>query len=251
MKNFRESILALITETSANLPSDVRCSIADAIEREEPKSQAGLAMSTISVNIDMAVDNISPICQDTGMPTFFIHTPSGVDQLQMKRDIEHAIEEASKTGKLRPNAVDAFTGKNSGNNLGFHFPVIHFEPWDKNEIEVKLILKGGGCENKNIQYSLPAEIPGLGSASRDLDGVRKCLLHAVFQAQGQGCSPGYIGVGVGGDRTSGFDLAKQQLLRRIDDRNHDSTGNAALGAAGESQFAAPLQTAPASGRADP
>ncbi len=110
MKNFRESILALITETSANLPSDVRCSIADAIEREDPKSQAGLAMSTISVNIDMAVDNISPICQDTGMPTFFIHTPSGVDQLQMKRDIEHAIEEASKTGKLRPNAVDAFTG---------------------------------------------------------------------------------------------------------------------------------------------
>ena len=222
MKNFRESILALITETSANLPSDVRCSIADAIDREDPNSQAGLAMSTISVNIDMAVDNISPICQDTGMPTFFIHTPQGVDQLQMKRDIEDAIVEASVTGKLRPNAVDAFTGKNSGNNLGFHFPVIHFEPWDKEEIEVKLILKGGGCENKNIQYSLPAEIPGLGSASRDLDGVRKCLLHAVFQAQGQGCSPGFIGVGVGGDRTSGFDLAKQQLLRRIDDRNPDS-----------------------------
>ena len=222
MKNFRESILALITETSANLPSDVRSSIADAIERVDPDSQAGLAMSTISVNIDMAVDNISPICQDTGMPTFFIHTPQGADQLQMKRDILLAIEEASKTGKLRPNAVDALTGKNSGNNLGFHFPVIHFEPWEKDEIEVKLILKGGGCENKNIQYSLPAEIPGLGSASRDLDGVRKCLLHAVFQAQGQGCSPGFIGVGVGGDRTSGFDLAKQQLLRRIDDRNPDN-----------------------------
>ena len=88
MKNFKESILALITETSANLPSDVRRSIAEAIEKEDPKSQAGLAMSTISVNIDMAVDNISPICQDTGMPTFFVHTPKGVDQLQMKREIE-------------------------------------------------------------------------------------------------------------------------------------------------------------------
>ncbi|MCX6179409.1 MAG: fumarate hydratase [Chlorobiales bacterium] len=222
MKNFRESIITLITETSANLPSDVRCSIVKAIEMEDPKSQAGLAMSTISVNIDMAVDNISPICQDTGMPSFFIHTPQGVDQLQMKREIEEAIAEASVTGKLRPNAVDAFTGKNSGNNLGFHFPVIHFEPWEKEEIEVKLILKGGGCENKNIQYSLPMEIPGLGSASRDLDGVRKCMLHAVYQAQGQGCSPGFIGVGIGGDRTSGFELAKKQLFRRIDDRNPDT-----------------------------
>ncbi len=222
MKNFKESILALITETSVNLPSDVRCSLAKAIAKEDPESQAGLAMSTISVNIDMAVDNVSPICQDTGMPTFFIHTPQGVDQLQMKRDISEAIEEASRTGKLRPNAVDAITGKNSGNNLGFHFPVIHFEPWDKDEIEVKLILKGGGCENKNIQYSLPAEIQGLGSASRDLDGVRKCMLHAVYQAQGQGCSPGFIGVGIGGDRTSGFELAKKQLFRRIDDRNTDT-----------------------------
>jgi fumarate hydratase class I len=222
MKHFRESILALITETSANLPSDVRCTIAKAIAEEDPNSQAGLAMSTIAVNIDMAVDNISPICQDTGMPTFFIHTPRGADQLLMKKEIKEAIVEASRTGKLRPNAVDALSGKNSGNNLGDHFPVIHFEPWEKDEIEVKLILKGGGCENKNIQYSLPMEIPGLGSASRDIDGVRKCLLHAVYQAQGQGCSPGFIGVGIGGDRTSGFELAKKQLFRRIDDQNPDS-----------------------------
>ncbi|NTW56011.1 MAG: fumarate hydratase [Chlorobiaceae bacterium] len=222
MKNFRDSIIALITETSANLPSDVRAALSDAISNEDPSSQAGLAMSAISVNIDMAVDNVSPVCQDTGMPTFFIHAPSGVDQLQMKKDIQEAVAEVSKSGKLRPNAVDAITGKNSGNNLGEHFPVIHFEPWAENAVEVRLILKGGGCENKNMQYSLPAEIPGLGRASRDIDGVRKCLLHAVFQAQGQGCSPGFIGVGIGGDRTSGFELAKKQLFRRIDDRNPDA-----------------------------
>lgn len=221
MKHFRDSILALLTETSANLPSDVRSALAEAITGEDPKSQAGLAMSAISVNIDMAVDNVSPVCQDTGMPTFFIHTPAGTDLLQMKNDIQAAVAEVSKTGKLRPNAVDSITGKNSGNNLGDHFPVIHFEPWAENAIEVRLILKGGGCENKNMQYSLPAEIPGLGKASRDLDGVRKCLLHAVFQAQGQGCSPGFIGVGIGGDRTSGFELAKKQLFRRIEDRNPD------------------------------
>jgi len=222
MNNFRESVLSLITETSANLPGDVRRAIARAIDREDPASQAGLAMSAISVNIDMAVDNVSPICQDTGMPTFFIHSPRGADQLMMKREIEEAVAEATRTGKLRPNAVDAISGKNSGNNLGRHVPVIHFEPWEKDAIEVRLILKGGGCENKNIQYSLPAEIPGLGKAARDLDGVRKCLLHAVYQAQGQGCSPGFIGVGIGGDRTSGYELAKKQLFRRVDDTNADA-----------------------------
>lgn len=221
MKHFRDSVIALITETSANLPSDVRRAIATAIEQETPDSRADLAMSTISVNIDMAVDCNSPVCQDTGMPTFFVHTPKGADQLFIKREIEAGIAEATKRGKLRPNAVDAFTGKNSGNNLGDHFPVIHFEPWERDEIEVKLILKGGGCENKNIQYSLPMEVPGLGRAARDIDGVRKCIMHAVFQAQGQGCSPGFIGVGIGGDRTSSFDLAKHQLLRTVDDRNAD------------------------------
>jgi len=221
MKQFRDSMIALITETSSNLPSDVRKAIADAVGKEAVDSRAGLAMSAITLNIDMAVDRVAPICQDTGMPTFFVHTPKGADQLAMKKDIEEAVSEATRTGKLRPNAVDSITGKNSGNNLGDHVPVIHFEPWDRDEIEVKLILKGGGCENKNIQYSLPSEIPGQGRAARDIDGVRKCIAHAVYQAQGQGCSPGFIGVGVGGDRTSGFELAKKQLLRFVDDTNPD------------------------------
>lgn len=222
MQQFRASILNLITETSANLPDDVRAALARAIDAESAESRAGLSMSAISVNVDMAVDRVAPVCQDTGMPTFFIHAPKGADQLFMKRQIELAVADATSTGKLRPNAVDSITGKNSGNNLGINVPVIHFEPWDRPEIEVKLILKGGGCENKNIQYSLPAEIPGLGKAARDIEGVRKCVLHSVWQAQGQGCSPGFIGVGIGGDRTSGYELAKKQLFRRVDDTNDDA-----------------------------
>jgi fumarate hydratase class I len=212
----------LITQTSSNLPGDVRRALAAAIQREQPDTRADLAMSTVSVNIDMAAESVSPVCQDTGMPTFFVHSPKGADQLFMKREIEAAVAEATRQGKLRPNAVDSLTGKNSGNNLGEHVPVIHFEPWDREEIEVKLILKGGGCENKNIQYSLPMEVPGLGRASRDIEGVRKCILHAVYQAQGQGCSPGFIGVGIGGDRTSGYELAKKQLLRNVFDTNPDA-----------------------------
>ena len=116
--------------------------------------------------------------------------------------------------------MDSLTGKNSGDNLGAGTPIVHFEQWENpDEIEIKLILKGGGCENKNIQYSVPCELPHLGRADRTLDGVRKCILHAVWQAQGQGCSAGAVGVCVGGDRTSGYTHAKEQLFRTLDDTN--------------------------------
>jgi fumarate hydratase class I len=219
MKNFKKSILDLIIQTSSNLPSDVRRAMANAIASEDSKSQAGIALSTIAVNIDMAANEEAPLCQDTGMPTFFVHTPIGANQIQMKKDIKEAVAEATKLGKLRPNSVDSITGKNSGNNLGEGVPVIHFEQWEKDYVDVRLILKGGGCENKNIQYSLPCELEGLGKAGRDEDGIRKAIMHAVYQAQGQGCGPGFIGVGVGGDRTTGYELAKAQLLRSVDDTN--------------------------------
>ncbi len=114
------------------------------------------------------------------------------------------------------------TGENSGTNLGPGTPIVHFHQWENDdEIEVKLILKGGGCENMNAQYSLPAELPNLGRADRSLEGVRKCILHAVWNAQGKGCAPGAIGVSIGGDRTSGYVQAKEQLFRTLDDINPD------------------------------
>lgn len=219
MRELKESLLQLITETSTNLPPDVRHAIAKAKKKEDVGTRAALALTTITDNIQMAEDKVSPICQDTGMPTFYIRVPVGVNQMELTRAIREAIVEATKTGKLRPNSVDSLTGENSGDNLGEGVPVIHYEQWEKDEIEVRLILKGGGCENKNIQYSLPCELEGLGRAGRDLDGIRKCILHSVYQAQGQGCSAGFIGVGIGGDRTTGYELAKKQLFRKTDDTN--------------------------------
>lgn len=219
MQQFEESIYNLIVETSTNLPGDVRRAVAKGRALEDRATRSGLALTTIAQNIGMAEHQVSPICQDTGMPTFIIHTPVGVNQIEMKKDIHSAIIRATKNGKLRPNSVDSLTGENSGDNLGAGTPVIHFEQWEEEGIDVRLILKGGGCENKNIQYSLPAELEGLGKAGRDLDGIRKCILHSVYQAQGQGCSAGFIGVGIGGDRTTGYELAKKQLFRSVEDVN--------------------------------
>jgi fumarate hydratase, class I len=214
-----ESLIELITQTSTNLPPDVRAAMQGAMGAETPGTQATQALNIIASNIDMASQEEGPICQDTGMPTFTVHTPVGVSQIAVRKAIREAVAEATRRGKLRPNSVDSLTGKNSGDNLGTETPVIHFDQWEEDEIEVKLILKGGGCENKNIQYSLPSELEHMGKAGRNLEGVRKCILHAVWQAQGQGCAPGALGVCIGSDRAHGYVLAKEQLFRTLDDVN--------------------------------
>src|SRR5580700_488123 len=200
MEFLANSLLELITQTSTNLPPDVRAAMSMASDAETPHTQSSQAFNIILANIDMAVDDSGPICQDTGMPTFYVHTPVGVNQIRIGKAIREAVAEATRLGKLRPNSVDSLTGTNSGDNLGVETPVIHFDQWEKDDIEVKLMLKGGGCENKNIQYSVPCNLEHLGRADRNLEGVRKCLLHAVWQAQGQGCAPGALGVCIGSDR---------------------------------------------------
>jgi fumarate hydratase class I len=213
------SLLELIVQTSTNLPPDVRQAMSIAANAESPGTQSSQALDIILSNVDMAHDDEGPICQDTGMPTFVVHTPVGVNQIHIRKSIIEAVAEATRRGKLRPNSVDSITGKNSGNNLGEETPVLHFEQWEQDEIEVKLILKGGGCENKNIQYSVPCDLDYLGRADRNLEGVRRCILHAIWQAQGQGCAPGAVGVCIGSDRAHGYELAKRQLFRTLDDVN--------------------------------
>ena len=221
LPSFLDSVLQLIVRTSTDLPPDVRASMGTALLAEPPETRSGQALTIIAQNIDLAVDTEGAICQDTGMPTFEVKTPVGANHIVMRQQIREAVAEATRRGKLRPNSVDSITGKNSGDNLGPGMPIVHFDQWEKDEVEVKLILKGGGCENVNAQYALPAELPHLGRADRDFDGVKKAILHAIWNAQGKGCSPGAVGVCIGGDRTSGYTHAKEQLFRTLDDVNPD------------------------------
>src|SRR6059036_2574088 len=221
LPSFFDSVLQLIVQTSTNLPPDVRAAMKHALVAEPAATRSSQALTIIAQNIDLASDGEGAICQDTGMPTFEVKTPVGANQIWLRSQIREAIAEATRRGKLRPNSVDSITGENSGDNLGPGTPIIHFDQWERDEIEIRLILKGGGCENTNAQYSLPVELSHLGRADRTLDGVRKCILHAIWNAQGKGCSPGAVGVCIGGDRTSGYVHAKEQLFRTLDDINPD------------------------------
>ncbi len=217
---FRANILELIRRTSAFLPPDVENVITLQRQLESKGSKADFALELVAQNIGLAKARSLPICQDTGTITFYIETPAGVDQIGLAESCREAVQQATAKGYLRQNSVDSITGKNSGDNIGPGSPVFHWEQTQEKHIDVRLILKGGGCENMSAQYSLPAEIEGK-RVDRNLEGVRACILDAIWKAQGKGCGPGFLGVCIGGDRASGYEFAKRQLLRLLDDTNPD------------------------------
>jgi fumarate hydratase class I len=213
-----DAFVELVRRTATELPADMELALKDAQHREEPGSAAEGAFDAILLNVKMAREHSTPICQDTGTPIFEIHYPLGVSTRLMAEQIRHAVAIATDHSYLRPNAVDSLTGKNSGDNTGEDFPTMHFHEWGNDSIHVELLLKGGGCENVSAQYKLPdARL----KAGRDLDGVRRVVLDAVQKAQGKGCAPSVLGVAVGGDRGSSYAKSKQLLLRKLDDENPD------------------------------
>src|SRR6266704_362581 len=216
MNSLQDSLLELIRRTSAEIPNDVHEAILDSLEREKKGTIAESAMKIIEQNIALAKNKSQPICQDTGSIIFYVDCPAGFDQIGFEEAARGAVTLATKKGFLRQNSVDSITGKNDGTNLGPGSPTIHFHQHRSPEVSVRLVLKGGGCENVGAQYSLPNEKL---KANRDLDGCRKAILDAVLQAQGKGCGPGILGVCIGGDRATGYEFSKQQLLRKLDDHN--------------------------------
>ena len=218
MNSLQDSLLELIRRTSAEIPDDVHEAILGSLEREKKGTIAESAMKIIEQNIALAKNKSQPICQDTGSIIFYVDCPVGFDQLAFEEAAREAVKLATKKGFLRQNSVDSINGKNDGTNVGPGSPTIHFHQHRSPEISVRLVLKGGGCENVGAQYSLPNEKL---KANRDLDGCRKVILDAVLQAQGKGCGPGILGVCIGGDRATGYEFSKQQLLRKLDDRNEN------------------------------
>jgi fumarate hydratase, class I len=219
MKDLTHDLLELIRLTSCVLPPDVEKALRSACANEDKDSPAFNALQTILKNIELASLNSVPICQDTGTPIFYVHYPDSYNIRQIESQIRVAVDKATQKSLLRPNAVDPLTGKNSGNNLGGHFfPTIHFDEVNEEPLVIDLILKGGGCENVGRQYSLPDEKINSG---RDLEGVRKAALDAVYQAQGQGCAPGFLGIAIGGDRGTSYTASKEAFFGKIGEHHPD------------------------------
>lgn len=218
MRNLKSNLLELIRRTSAELPDDVFRAVDAGAKAEDLSTTGGYAMDIITRNIALAKRKSQPLCQDTGSILFFVKAPADLDQIAFESAARAAVAAATAKGYLRQNSVDSVTGKNSGTNLGPGSPTLHFHQHRGARLDVRLILKGGGCENVGAQYSLPDTRL---DANRDLGGVRKAVLDAVLQAQGKGCSPGILGVCIGGDRATGYLHSKEQLLRTLEDVNPD------------------------------
>ncbi len=217
-QDLSEIFVELIRRAATQLPGDMVNALNKARDREDEGSAAKGAFNTILLNVEMARENSTPICQDTGTPIFEISYPLGVSTRKLADQIRTAAAIATERNYLRPNAVDSLTGENSGNNTGEDFPTMHFHEWDEPYIHVDVLLKGGGCENVSTQYKLPdARLKG----GRDLEGVRRVVLDAVQQAQGKGCAPAVLGVAIGGDRGASYIKSKQQLFRKLEDRNEN------------------------------
>ncbi|MFH0981229.1 MAG: fumarate hydratase [Planctomycetota bacterium] len=218
MQDLTEHLIELIKSASTDLPPDVEQALVSAFRHEQEGSPAHGALKTILENVRLSRETGRPICQDTGTPIFHVWSPRGWPQRDLRAQIQNAVRIATERSYLRPNAVDALSGKNSGDNTGVDFPAVHFEEWEEDYLKVGLMLKGGGSENCGCQYSIPS--PEF-EASRDLKGVRRAVLDAAFKAQGLGCAPGILGVGIGGDRASSMLKAKEQFFRPLADQNVD------------------------------
>src|SRR5882672_8451022 len=184
MNLLEESLLELIRRTSAEIPDYVHQSILGSLEQEKKGTIAESAMKIIEQNIALARNKSQPICQDTGAILFYVDCPAGFDQIGFEEATREAVLAATRKGYLRQNSVDSITGKNDGTNRGPGSPTVHLHQHQASSTTVRLVLKGGGCENVGAQYSLPNEKL---KANRDLDGCRKVILDAVLQAQGKGC----------------------------------------------------------------
>ena len=219
-----DRLVALIRETSSSIPEDVRAALRAALRRETRGSSAAVVLQTILDNCALAAKNGTPLCQDTGTLTFFVD--ANLRRRVTPARLQQAVARATALGSLRKNTIDAVTGRSCDDNCAEGAPVVHYVERDqgtgnrergignRGRGAVTLLLKGGGSENMSRQYSLPDATLGAG---RDLAGVRACVLDAVQKIQGYGCAPGILGICIGGDRATGFEVAKEQLLRPLDD----------------------------------
>jgi fumarate hydratase subunit alpha len=188
------------------LPQDVKMALQRAYREEE--SEAGKTqLKAILDNMELAEKMHTPMCQDTGVIIFYVKA-GGIENA-----LRNATKRATKEVPLRPNAVDPFTQKNTGDNTGRFIPFINWEIVPGDTLDITVMPKGGGSENV---CALGMLSPGMG-----VNGLKKFVVDTVINAGAKPCPPNILGVAVGGGADIAIKLAKAALLRPLAHPNPD------------------------------
>jgi len=212
-KNVEDVAVKLLQLAVTELPQDVK----DALQRayREEKSEAGRTqLKAILDNIGLAEKTRTPMCQDTGVIIFYVKAGAQLKNLdKIEEALRRATRRATKEIPLRPNAINPFTQKNSGDNTGRFFPFINWEITTGDGLELTVLPKGGGSENV---CALGMLRPGEG-----IRGLKRFVVDTVIKAGAKPCPPNILGVAVGGGADIAMKLAKKALLRPLDKTNPD------------------------------
>jgi len=212
-KDLEAGLLQLIMKAETEIPSDiiVALKLAFLVETGAAKVQ----LEGILANVEMAKKKQYPLCQDTGILTFFINIGTGFPAIgKLKQTIEHAVARATMEIPLRPNTIDPITGKNHGDNLGSYLPHIvwDFKPGD--DVHIMILPKGSGSENMSAL--------GMLSPNASLEGIKQFVLDTIKKAGGRPCPPIVVGVGIGGSADLVMNLGKRALLRPVGTRHTEN-----------------------------
>jgi fumarate hydratase subunit alpha len=207
----KSTVVDLLQKAVTILPSDVKAAINKAYETETddvPKMQ----LRAILDNITLAEQNATPMCQDTGIHIFYV-TLGKTEAENISEAIIEGVKEATKKVPLRPNAVHPLTRENPGNNTGLRMPYINYRFSDEDYLEIGVMPKGAGSENMSALSML--------TPSQGVKGVKEFALNTVLNAGGKPCPPTIIGMGIGGSADISMKLAKEALVRPLDQKHSD------------------------------
>jgi len=212
-QTIRQAVVEAIRIASTALPADVVDALTAARQRET--SDLGAAqLDAILENVKVAREGSIPMCQDTGLQTFFVEAGVESPFLAHIRDwIGAAVVEATSQVPLRPNTVDPFEGVNPGDNSGRFMPYINWELVEGDQLQITVLPKGGGSENMSTLKMLP---PGVG-----LKGIQKAVVEHIASCGGKPCPPTIVGLGIGGGADIALKLGKKAVLRPIGSRHPD------------------------------
>jgi len=215
LKSIENAIVEALKIAETRLPADVLAALKKAYE-EEDSALAKTQLRAILKNVELSEKHSLPMCQDTGLHTFFVEVgvSSDINPITMIQIIKNAVVRATKEIPLRPNTVNPFTGENPGDNTGRYVPYISFDFVEDSKTRIMIMPKGGGSENAAALGMLS---PGLG-----LKGVRNFVLEHLAKVADKACPPITVGIGIGGGADLCMKLAKKSLLRPIGVRHSDN-----------------------------